>query len=174
MSITARTEYLESLVAMAERKLQPLLDQYNSIDVLIQELKESWSKELKDLDSKLISANLSSDSLYITSLEEERQQLQQYILDSEEGFFSGIKSSILEFSSKLEEDIDGISISLSESNNKLTANITHKLLNRTTDLIKNTIEDSDTVAIINTNVTGVAGPYTIIGSGSQLAPLKTT
>lgn len=174
MSIAARTEYLESLVTMAERKLQPLLDQYNSIDVLIQELKESWGKELKELDLKLTSASMSSDNLYIESLEEERKQLQQYILDSEEGFFSGIKSSILEFSSKLEEDIDGISISVTEEDKKLVAIITHKLLNRTTDLIKNTIEDSDTVAIINTNITGVAGPYTIIGSGSQLAPLKTT
>ena len=176
MSAVSRSAYLLAIANKAITRVQPLIDEFNKIKDLKEEVIEELDIQVRDLEAKIVTEELKNNSAYVANL---RQQIDELIVDSMQqlgDFIEITVNSIVESLSRSVEFIDGISLEAEVDipTLALSINITPDPINMTTDFVKNTILDPLTNVAISTAVTGTAGSLAVVGVGTQLATIQTT
>lgn len=177
MSLLSRTTYLASLAQKASERIGPLLDEFHNLKDVKSETVDELNAGIEELEVKINTATLVNNTELVKDLELEKENLINSITESLTDYMKISSDSIVEAIETGVKDIDGVkvSISMDVDNDILIPTIEPELLNMTTDFVKNTLTDSDTKVLVNSTVTGTAGPYTITnGKGSQQAPITTT
>lgn len=173
MGLLARTKYLAGLVVKAKKIIKPIEDEYLEVTKTIDEIKSNFEEKIAKVMAQIEAIK---NPEILKELREKQKELEQELEKQLGLIFKNFSDSVERFVSSMEVTIDGITIKpeFDLVSRRLSFGIEPKLFNLESDFLKDTIQDPSTKVVVNTVLSGTAGPYTIIGTGTQLSPIITT
>lgn len=174
MSLTSRTAYLASLADEVNSKLGPLQEQHAQIAITKNSMESNLSNQVSVLNNKIQVARLSGNTALENSLEKYKDNLISNTNEEISSSINAMVASIQTTANSVLEETDGVSGTITVSETSFGIDVQPDLINRTTDLVTNSITDPNTIVNINTTVTGTAGGDPIVGGvGTQIANIQT-
>lgn len=174
MSLTSRSAYLAKLAQEAIDKTQPIKEEFEKIKVIKEKAEADLASRIKSFDDKIEKARLEGKTERVKSIESSRDEFRDSFLASISKTTQTLLDSIENTLNSIIKDIDGVAGTVSVDLNSLSLDIQPELLNKTTDFVKESLVSPETKIIVNTTLTGTAGPYTLTGTGTQVANITTT
>jgi hypothetical protein len=174
MSIASRVAYLLKIAEKAEKKIEPLVDEFEKIKDIKEVSERELQTDVEELDRKITNAEITGNTQLADQLSRNKEDLVAKVTGLTDFSMNTLMSSIEESIQESVDDIDGITVSITSTQDSIIPVISPELVNMTTDFVKGTLLDPTTVASVSTVVTGLAGGVAVTGVGTALAPITTT